>query len=81
MAGSFDFVVCDIGMPGMSGWEVAARLRKIDSDCPIVMFTGYGDLASGEKAAEVGAAAVVSKASGESEILQTLASLLIPLED
>jgi len=38
---TFDVVVLDIVMPGMSGLEVLARLRETQPDCPVLMLTGY----------------------------------------
>lgn len=38
---SFDVVVLDIVMPGMSGLEVLARLREAEPDRPVLMLTGY----------------------------------------
>ncbi len=36
-------VMCDIGMPGMSGFELAPRLRdELGSDARLVALTGYG---------------------------------------
>ena len=36
-----DLVLLDVMMPGMDGWEVCRRLRKID-DTPIIMLTARG---------------------------------------
>jgi PAS domain S-box-containing protein len=41
-AGAFDLVFTDLGMPGMSGWEVAERIRALDRAVPIVFITGWG---------------------------------------
>ncbi|RKX24488.1 MAG: sigma-54-dependent Fis family transcriptional regulator, partial [Candidatus Zixiibacteriota bacterium] len=38
----FDIALIDLAMPGMSGLEVAARIRKIAPDTPIVLVTGWG---------------------------------------
>ncbi len=38
---TFDVVILDIVMPGMSGLEVLARLREADPDRPVLMLTGY----------------------------------------
>ncbi len=38
--GSFDAVVTDLGMPGMNGRELAARLREHHPRLPIVLLTG-----------------------------------------
>ena len=37
-----DVVLCDIGLPGMSGYEVAAKLRQESKDCRLIALTGYG---------------------------------------
>lgn len=38
--GIYDAVVTDLVMPGMTGWEVVARLRHAAPDVPVVMLTG-----------------------------------------
>jgi DNA-binding response OmpR family regulator len=40
-----DLVILDIMMPGMSGWDVAARIKENDdwSHIPIVFLTAKGD--------------------------------------
>lgn len=39
--GSFDVVVTDHAMPGMTGTELARRLRGLRDDVPIVLTTGF----------------------------------------
>lgn len=39
-------VLTDIQMPGMSGLELAAELRRLRSDLPIALMTAYPSLAS-----------------------------------
>src|SRR3569833_1480245 len=34
----------DIRMPGMSGIELLARLRREGGRCPVVLITGHGDV-------------------------------------
>ncbi len=38
----FDLVLTDLEMPGMSGWEIAGALKKLDSNIMIVLITGWG---------------------------------------
>ena len=42
-AGRFDAVFTDIGMPGMSGWELARALRERDPRVPLAVITGWGE--------------------------------------
>ena len=42
-AGKFDAVFTDIGMPGMSGWELANAIRERHAALPIGVITGWGD--------------------------------------
>jgi len=39
----FDLVITDLGMPALSGWDLAAAIRETDMNVPIVMITGWGD--------------------------------------
>ena len=38
----YDLVFTDLGMPDMSGWEVAKRLRDRSPSTPVVLVTGWG---------------------------------------
>jgi DNA-binding response OmpR family regulator len=45
MPGRYDAVLTDLGMPGISGLEVVARVRDRDTDVRVIMFTAFtGDL-------------------------------------
>jgi PAS domain S-box-containing protein len=37
----FDMVFTDLGMPGMSGWEVAEIIKKINRKIPVAVITGW----------------------------------------
>jgi CheY-like chemotaxis protein len=37
-----DIMFLDIGLPGMSGYEVARRLREAGCNVPLAAVTGYG---------------------------------------
>jgi signal transduction histidine kinase/CheY-like chemotaxis protein len=41
--GQFDAVFTDLGMPGMSGWELARAIREKDSKVPLAIITGWGE--------------------------------------
>ncbi|KPJ62014.1 MAG: hypothetical protein AMJ42_00335 [Deltaproteobacteria bacterium DG_8] len=38
----FDLVFTDLGMPGMSGWQVAEEIKKINRKTPVALITGWG---------------------------------------
>ena len=37
----YDAVLCDLGMPGMNGWEVAGHAREIAPNLPFYIVTGW----------------------------------------
>jgi PAS domain S-box-containing protein len=38
----FDLVITNVGMPEMSGWDVAEQLRARDPNVPVIFITGWG---------------------------------------
>lgn len=58
-----DFVLLDVMMPGMDGFETCARLRQLPhgSRTPVVMVTSLDDIHSINRAYEVGATDFVTK--------------------
>lgn len=57
----FDVVFTDLGMPGLSGWDVAREIKKINSKAVVVLITGWPIDLSREKSKETGVDRVVSK--------------------
>jgi len=37
----FDLVFTDLGMPGLSGWQVAEQIKGIDKNIPVALITGW----------------------------------------
>ena len=37
----FDIVFTDLNMPGLSGWELADRIKNINCSVPVVLLTGW----------------------------------------
>jgi signal transduction histidine kinase/ActR/RegA family two-component response regulator len=46
--GEFDLVLCDVGMPGMSGWQMVREARQLKPDLCIYMLTGWAREISAE---------------------------------
>ena len=60
-AGRYDLIFTDLGMPGMSGWDLARAIRERDPQVTLAIITGWGAEVSPEAAEEAGADAVVGK--------------------
>lgn len=58
---TFDLVLCDIGLPGMSGLVVLERLREMDDQVPIVMVTADGRKEQIMDAARIGCSDYITK--------------------
>lgn len=52
--GKYDIVITDLGMPEMSGWEVAKKIKKMDSTIPLILITGWSIDTDKEKLKEKG---------------------------
>ncbi len=70
--GSFDAVITDITMPGMSGMEVLAKVREQDQTVPVVVITAYGTIESAVEAMKQGAFDYITKPFNRDELRITL---------
>lgn len=59
--GCFDVVFTDLGMPGLSGWQVAQGIKKMNTKTPVVLITGWEIRLSECELKEKGVDLVVSK--------------------
>jgi signal transduction histidine kinase/CheY-like chemotaxis protein len=57
----FDGVFTDVGMPGMSGWELAREIRQINKQIPIAVITGWGEAVGSHEQKAAGVDWVVAK--------------------
>jgi CheY-like chemotaxis protein len=72
-----DLVVLDVMMPRMDGWSVLAELAKLPEDerPRVVMVTALASAGDRARAAELGAAAFVTKPFSVEELLEVLQGL------
>jgi DNA-binding NtrC family response regulator len=68
----FDAVITDITMPGMSGMEVLAKVRRRDAHIPVIVITAYGTIESAVEAMKQGAFDYITKPVSRDELRLTL---------
>jgi two-component system NtrC family response regulator len=69
---SFDAVITDITMPGMSGMQVLAKVRERDETMPVIIITAYGTIESAVEAMKQGAFDYITKPFNRDELRITL---------
>lgn len=57
----FDAVFTDVGLPVMSGWEVARAVREVDALVPLAIITGWGEVVGSNQQKAAGVDWVVAK--------------------
>jgi DNA-binding NtrC family response regulator len=57
----FDLYLLDIKMPGMSGMELLARIRELQSDATVIMITAHGSIQTAVEAMKRGASDYLCK--------------------
>jgi DNA-binding NtrC family response regulator len=60
-ADSFDLVIADIKMPGMTGIELLEKVKERSLDSDVIIITGFGSIGSAIDAMKKGAAEYVTK--------------------
>jgi CheY-like chemotaxis protein len=56
-----DIVISDLAMPGMSGWELASRIKSLSPRTPVIIITGWGVSIDEEKMRRAGVDFVLHK--------------------
>jgi CheY-like chemotaxis protein len=68
----FDIVLTDLGMPGMSGWEVGRAIKKMSPHTPVGMITGWEAEVDQAKIKENGIDFVIPKPFQFDQILKVV---------
>jgi signal transduction histidine kinase/CheY-like chemotaxis protein len=72
----FDGVFTDVGMPGMSGWELAHAIRQRNKTIPIAVVTGWGEAVGSDEQKEAGVDWVIAKPFHEEKIYEIAAEII-----
>jgi two-component system nitrogen regulation response regulator NtrX len=75
-ATTYDVVLCDIKMPKVDGLEFLEKAREINSDVPIIVISGHGNIETAVEAVKKGAFDYISKPPDLNRLLITLRNAL-----
>ena len=75
VSGIYDVIILDIMLPGMNGYEVAAKLRKERVATPILMLTAKDQVADKVKGLDAGADDYMTKPFDSEELLARIRAL------
>lgn len=71
-----EVIVCDIGLPGIDGYELARRIRNSEhlSECTLVAVTGYGQTLERERGRQAGFQHYLVKPADPEELARVISS-------
>jgi PAS domain S-box-containing protein len=76
--GEYDLVITDMGMPGMTGLELAEELKKICPEVPIMICTGFSEQVTADNYQNMGLAGFVSKPFSAEHLSKEVHRILAP---
>jgi two-component system, OmpR family, response regulator len=76
-AGGYHIIILDLMMPKMDGIEALRRIRKIDTDIAVVMFTGFPNLESAVASMKLDAVDYIKKPFNPDEFDEVLNRVML----
>lgn len=74
--GNFDLVITDRAMPSMNGMKLAASIKDIEPNTPVIMLTGFGDMMQATDEMPEGVDWVISKPITLQKFREALAQII-----
>lgn len=71
----FDLVITDLGMPGMSGWELSKCIKQRKPEIPIVIITGWGAQLGAEDLKKNNVESILSKPFNLDQVKQMIETI------
>jgi CheY-like chemotaxis protein len=75
---TYDLMITDMTMPGMTGTGLAKAVKAVRNDLPIILCTGYNEQISQENAQSLGIQALIMKPVGMQQLAETIRNVLTP---
>jgi DNA-binding NtrC family response regulator len=79
-AGEFDLVITDRAMPEMSGDHLAAAIKNVAPETPVILITGFGELMNATGERPDGVEVVLGKPVTLAALRQAIVGVLTPAE-
>jgi DNA-binding response OmpR family regulator len=73
---TYDLIVADVRMPGVSGLDLIKGVRYLDARVPIILMTGYGSASLRREAATLGVDHYVDKPFEADDLISMVGALL-----
>ncbi|MGD2246161.1 MAG: response regulator [Candidatus Aminicenantes bacterium] len=74
--GTFDLIIADQTMPEMRGLELAQELKRIRSDTPVILMTGFVESINPQKVRDLGIKKLMLKPIDSRDMAQTIRKVL-----
>jgi len=74
--GNYDLVITDLGMPDVSGWDVAEAVKQRSPETPVVLITGWGVQVDSAQRDKVGVDGVIAKPFSRQTLSDEMVRLL-----
>ena len=75
-AGHYDVIFSDLGLPGMTGWEIAKTIRATNREVPIVLLSGWSIQLDDARVKESGITLVLPKPCQMQDLLNAVQAVL-----
>ena len=72
----FDLVITDMTMPNLTGDKLAAELKRIRPEIPVILYTGFSEQVSEASARQMGLQAFIFKPMVMNKLAQTVRNVL-----
>jgi signal transduction histidine kinase len=73
---NYDLVITDLGMPDVSGWDVAEAVRQKSPEIPVVLITGWGVQVDSAQRDKLGINGVIAKPFSRQTLSDEMVRLL-----
>jgi DNA-binding response OmpR family regulator len=75
-----DLVITDLGLPDLSGWEVARQVKTISPNTPVILITGWGVTGEHAEAKRRGVDYILPKPFEFDELSELISSALAEID-